>query len=213
MPRVTTIITSLFFLLLIFLGTLIGSKYLLAYQNSTQTSAYQPIHSEPSLTPTITELEEIITTTSQISPEGSMLLTLETKTGTYSTKYELFVAKEQEDKLLISSGQFDFETTMEIPFNTWSPDNKYIFLKQTNQNSQDFLVFRSSGEFIKDSQYINVTAAFKSAEIPYELHDVTGWAANSLLVVQTTNRQDDTKGPSYWFDVYSQKFIQLSTVF
>ena len=46
----------------------------------------------------------------------------------------------------------------------------------------------------------------------YKITDVTGWAAPTLLVVNT-DKLDGTVGPSFWFDVASLSFTRLSTRF
>jgi hypothetical protein len=139
-------------------------------------------------------------------------------------EYQLFVTKQTTDEdtqtettisspQLVYTGQLKSEEQIEVPFNSWSPNNAQFFLKRTQNNTAEFLVFNVTGEpfTIKSEQtttqpFSNVTQYFVDSEITHQLHDITGWAANSLLMVQTD-------GPTYWFDVSSQRFILLSTQF
>ncbi len=103
--------------------------------------------------------------------------------------------------------------TMLIPANTWSPDNKYVFLRENNSNSFSIFVFKASGETFADKeQYLDLTALFDQRNLPYAVADVTGWDSETLLHVHTTAKEKNSRGPSYWFDVTDRAFLQLANL-
>lgn len=107
----------------------------------------------------------------------------------------------------------DLSQTITIPFNTWSPGNKYLFLKESNGGHDSYVVLRSIGEAIaKDLETVRVEDLFTRKYMNYKITDVTGWAAPTLLIVNT-DKVDGGVGPSFWFDVSTLAFTQLSTRF
>lgn len=103
--------------------------------------------------------------------------------------------------------------TMIIPANAWSPDNKYVFLRENNANSFNIFVFKASGEtFAGKEQYLDLTALFEKRNLPYNVADVTGWDSETLLHVHTVAKETNKRGPSYWFDVTDRAFLQLATL-
>lgn len=99
---------------------------------------------------------------------------------------------------------------MEIPANSWSPDNKYLFLKEADGQSEAFFVFKASGETFSDGNtYIDVGPLFVAKKIEYKLDEITGWDDNTLLHVFTVSEKG--RGPSYWFDIDSRNFLMLSS--
>lgn len=98
---------------------------------------------------------------------------------------------------------------MLLPHNSWSPDNKYLFLIENEAGSVNVLVFKASGEvFQKGQQYLDLRTLFKS-KAGYSISDATGWASPTLIYV-TTISEKSTKGPTFWFDLSSHTFIQLA---
>lgn len=103
--------------------------------------------------------------------------------------------------------------TMMIPANTWSPDNKYVFLRENNSNSFSIFVFKATGEtFSGGEKYLNLTSLFDQRNLPYTVADVTGWDSDTLLHVHTTAKEKNSRGPSYWFDVTDRAFLQLANL-
>ncbi|HCC84269.1 MAG TPA: hypothetical protein DEP87_01155 [Candidatus Pacebacteria bacterium] len=178
-------------------------------------------------------------TLSQTSPDGQATLILKTqKKSSSQTEYTLMVTNDgNSTEKLIFSTTLSSEATIEIPFNTWSPDKKYFFILQKSPDSQEYLVFKASGEKFKTSpaikadnpasdssgvipntlettgSFVNLTNLYLQAKIPFRLDDTTGWAAPYLLIIKTKETETNVEGPSYWFDVSQQKFIRLSTRF
>lgn len=90
---------------------------------------------------------------------------------------------------------------MSIPYNAWSIDDKMFFIKEEANNQVNFYVVPGD---------INVGQKFREKFPDFTLQDVTGWAANNLLVVNANDGKNDI---SYWFDISSQSFIRLSNRF
>ncbi len=102
---------------------------------------------------------------------------------------------------------------LSIPFNTWSPDTTYFFLKEKVTDDEDYLVFQSSGDlFANNIHALSVQQLFKEKVQGFVIGDVTGWADQTLLVVNTEAIDGGDK-VSFWFDVPSQTFMQLGTYF
>lgn len=144
------------------------------------------------------------------SPEGSETLTLEKQGMVYS----LFVtAKPDGQKVQIFTKEEPNSQTLEIPFNTWSVENNYVFLKEKTPSQMNYLVFQSNGSvFSNNSVSISVQEHFKEKVPNYEIEDVTGWAGNTSLIVNAKEVGGERK-LSFWFEVPSQSFIQLGTYF
>ncbi len=139
------------------------------------------------------------------SPDGKMVLTMrregqknQPQTYTFKVGERLIFAR-----ILESSGE------MAIPHNSWSPDNKYVFVQEKDESGQViFLVLKTSGEAFKNGdQYLNVSALFDQKMKGLLLRDATGWASPTLVNIETS-KDETKKGPSYWFDVDSRSFLQ-----
>ncbi|MBI3397581.1 hypothetical protein HY045_03835 [Candidatus Woesebacteria bacterium] len=146
--------------------------------------------------------------TSLDSPDGKDTLAVKETIGKDLDTY-LFTTK---------SGFFFTKTeskldTISIPFNSWSPDYKYVFLNETVGGVNNYLVLSVSNKlFTGDSKFLNLTEAFIKKLPNFKLKEVTGWASPTLLVVNTDKESGD-QGPSFWYDITTQSFIQLSTRF
>ena len=161
----------------------------------------------PSLNPVLQ-----IETASQISPDGTKNLKMKkipdsdgsfafvftVMDGSGANEYALYTAKVQNPD------------NLSIPFNTWSPDNKYLYIQK---NDNGALVFKATGEPITDGQtYFDVEEIFTGKVKNVTPKIVTGWASLTLLIVNTV-KEDKSKGPSYWFEVPSKAIFQLSSQF
>jgi hypothetical protein len=103
--------------------------------------------------------------------------------------------------------------SMTIPFNAWSPDDKYFFIEEKSENSKSVFVFKATGEQFEGGEtYLDATDLFNQKQTGNNFDVATGWASESLIIINTTNA-DNKKGPSYWFEVPSKAIIQLSTEF
>lgn len=111
-------------------------------------------------------------------------------------------------------------TSMSLPANSWSPDNKYLFIGEENeQGEKNYFVLKASGEpFTNDQQYLDVGTLFAAKKLKYTLDEATGWASPTLLILTTKKAEgpesdrgnDGTPGPSFWFEVPSKAIMQLS---
>lgn len=191
---------QIFFILLFIAITL----FVLIQQNNKKSQSLFT-SAAPAIIP-----EKIETSNIMDSPEGSLTLTLDRKENLYS----LFVTTKsdgQKNQILIKEEASPNE--IEIPYNTWSPDNVYVFLKLKTPALNDFLILQSSGvPFSNGLSYVSIQDLFKTNIPNYTIEDVTGWAAPNLLIVNTKANESDSK-VSFWFDVPSQAFIQLGTYF
>lgn len=96
-------------------------------------------------------------------------------------------------------------TTLSIPANTFSPDDKYFFLKETSPTGDDYFV-------PLEDQILDLSALFPEKHPKYKITDVTGWGGMNLIVFNTDKVEGGT-GPSFWFEVPSKAFIQLNNRF
>ena len=118
----------------------------------------------------------------------------------------------EEDKKLIFEKNGKFNIDWKIPYNTWSPDNAYFFIEEISAAKSDYYVFSAVGDlFSSGVQFININGLFMQKFPDYIIEEVTGWASPTLLIVNTKSKEN--KETSFWFDVQSQDFIQLSTYF
>lgn len=149
-----------------------------------------------------------IPTTTEISSDGTMRITMKTESNRDLTKtYSFFVTSTTDN----NQQQFFSKTIPEgnsfsLPFNTFSPKNKYLFIIEKSSDKTHYLVFNSAGKpFTNGETYIDITPLFEARSPDLVLKNVTGWASETLLILQTS-------GPSFWFEIPGH-FIQLSTKF
>ena len=113
----------------------------------------------------------------------------------------------------IFSKTLDTEKYMTIPYNTWSPDNRYFFIQENAKEGESIFAFKATGEAFSDTeQHFDVTDLFKKRNTGNNFSEATGWGSESLIIINTT-KEDGTKGPSYWFEVPSKAILILATEF
>ena len=196
-------------ILLILLGGVMGILTVTIFNPSFKYKFFPvvlPSVFAPTPTPTPSNLPVITQTTSVDSPDSLESVVLEKTTKEGENNYSLYVLnKEDNFKIFLFSKKTELNFDISIPFNTWSPDNRFVFIKEPRKT---FLVWDTEGE----EQSSNVSELFKAKYEDLILADVTGWAAPDLLIVNTKTEAGDI-GPSLWFDVKSKSFIALSTRF
>ena len=146
------------------------------------------------------------------SPDGEMNLIMRATANNSEITYTFSVEdKDKKGKKTIFTKSLSQEFSMSLPPNSWSPDNKYVFIKQTSpQSFSDYFVFKADGEpFAGGEEYISVVPAFNSKVTNYTLSEVTGWDSPSLLHIFTDNGNNE-QGPSYWFGIPGGWTSQLS---
>ncbi len=183
---------------------IMSSLFLIEAQRTysfNQTIAEIPTIS-PSPLPTVTNTE-------MISPEGSKLLKLEVFENNNLVTNSISINNQQTNEQETVQIKTSINEKLQIPFNTWSPNTFYFFLKGNNE----YYVFQSSGElFPSGQQFISINALFNENLGNYTIEEITGWADNTLLVVNTYEN-DSREKVSFWFDVPSRSFIQLGNYF
>lgn len=117
----------------------------------------------------------------------------------------------KQKSIIIFETSANADHAITLPRNAWSPDNKYLFVSRNTPQGMDFLVFRSDGSSFKnDQKYLNISELWQKTKMALRIHTLTGWASEDLIVVYTSTPEGN-QGPSYWFVVSSQQFMQLSS--
>ncbi|HSW89645.1 MAG TPA: hypothetical protein VLH19_02105 [Patescibacteria group bacterium] len=100
--------------------------------------------------------------------------------------------------------------SMAIPLNSWTPDNKVLFLEKTVGGVTDYLVFRGDAKPWPDGQqFLSVQDYWTTAGKNLTIRTATGWAGNDLLIIYTA-KADGSRGPNFWFVTETHKFMQLA---
>lgn len=147
------------------------------------------------------------------SSDGEITLEMNQTKSTDTITWTLTASEAQEAVKKIWWQTLPKDTTISIPFNTVSPDNKYLFLKQAGPDKTRYLVLTVSGEpMIPESQTVEFAESFESEYPDYKITEVTGWGGINLIVFNT-DKIEGGIGPSFWFDVGGKSFIQLSNRF
>lgn len=157
-----------------------------------------------------------VQTFSQMSPDGNkkVIMTVTQKTDLDNKTYTFTTTDSQSTKQQeIYTTTLPNTESMSIPFNTWSPDDTYLFLQHTTKNGSEAFVFRGDGTPVTSTEkYLNATSLFAARNTNTIYKETTGWASETLLIINTV-LSHGTQGPSYWFEVPSKAIIQLSTEF
>ena len=147
------------------------------------------------------------------SPDGQKTLEMTEKKEGEQTTYTVSVSGVNGVSNVVFNKTYGAGWSISIPYNAFSPDNKYIFLKVSGKGSTGYVVVNSTGSAINQSnQTVEIIGQFEAKEPNYKITDVTGWAAPTLIVINT-NKSDGSIGPSFWFDLSDLSFISLSTRF
>ncbi len=203
--------TLYFFIIAAFLGmTLALSFHKNPQHQTTPLPVMQNLQSQI-LSPVPTPQEVV----SQVTPDGTKKITMTTITNKdLSHVYTFAISNDTDtDKRTLYTIKLPATESMTVPFNTWSPDNIYVFLEHHFSDHTEALLFRADGQQIRDSESsLNVTDIYNARQTGNPYQETTGWASQTLLIVNT-KLADGSKGPSYWVEVPSKAVIPLSTVF
>ncbi len=180
-----------------------------SYKNNPPSPAPQ----KQSTTPQVAFAIEPTTTVVE-SADGNWQLKMKEEKGKETTTYTFTLVNKLDSSLQqLYSQTVPMGTLMAIPLNTFSPDDKYVFLKEMASDHNSYLVLTTSGANItKDSQTEEITSLFAAKYQNYKITDVTGWGGMNLIVFNT-DKIDGGQGPSFWFEVPSGAIIQLSNRF
>ena len=163
--------------------------------------------------PTLVPIKEAIYKSEVHSPDGLMKIVMNKTFKTQTlVNYTVTVSEVSATfEKIIFSKNLGENQAIQIPDNSWSPDNKYLFLKENDNGKLSFFVFKATGESFADGkEYIDVVPLFDDKKYGVQLSDITGWDSNSLLHIFTV-KENDTTGPSFWFDVESKNFYILGS--
>ncbi|MDP2637816.1 MAG: hypothetical protein Q8P26_02035 [Candidatus Levybacteria bacterium] len=190
------------------------SIFFVVYKNNNFSQQFNVL----SPLPTQNEIEVVaprIATASQISPDGVKKVIMKVTENLNGTKTYDFSTADGDglNEQHIFTKTLDSLNSITLPFNTWSPDDKYFFVQENLGNIKNVLVFKALGEqFSAEEDYLNATDSFIQKDTGNNFDTATGWASETLIIMNTT-KPDNTKGPSYWFEVPSKAIIRLSTEF
>lgn len=142
------------------------------------------------------------------SPDGKLTLLMKTTKSDGLVAYSFSISGKE-----IFGKAVDPSVSFSIPYNTWSPDNKYVFLKETGPADTNFFVLSAlKDSSLQNEQTANITGLFSSKYPDLKIQDVTGWGGVNLVIVNSI-KSDGSRGSSFWFEAPSHSFIQLSTRF
>lgn len=161
--------------------------------------------------PKVVEAPAKVTTTEATNSEGNLkLMGTSRKSMEGGTAYEFKIMDSQKKtELSLYQTIADKGSEMEVPFNSWSPDYKQVFVKTKSPGGENYYLFRADGEVYADgSKYIPIGDYWKEAEMKTEIKTINGWAGDDLLMVYTEN-DDGSGGPAYWFVTSTRKFTQV----
>lgn len=147
------------------------------------------------------------------SSDGKINLEMKQKKNGSTITWTLTAKQGEEAANTIWWQTLPADTTISIPLNTVSPDNKYMFLKQTGPDKNRYLVLATSGKPLKSgAQTVEFAELFEAKHPEYKISEVTGWGGMNLIVLNT-DKATGGIGPSFWFDLSGKSFIQLSNRF
>lgn len=146
------------------------------------------------------------------NPDGTMKLIMHSERQTDgSTIYTFFISDiDGGNKKLIFTKTAPKDMSMAIHHNSFSPDNKLVLIEEHNGTAINYFVLKASGEpFANGQQYLDIRDLYTEKKIQYTFDDVTGWAGPTLAIVRT-KKEDNSRGPAFWFVTDSRAFLQLA---
>ncbi len=151
--------------------------------------------------------------TEVISQDGKHILTMRQTFKEGLSTYAFFLSsdKDKQKKVLYTTDFLD-GVSYELPFNSFSPDGKFLFIKSKDAVGDRFLVFSTNISAEKAQDPVEVGSLFAAKYTDLVLTDVTGWGGLGLLVLNSDNAEGKSV-PSFWYEASSGRFIRLSTRF
>lgn len=149
-----------------------------------------------------------------LSPDGKVSLTLKNiKTNDGLIDQTLLISSDENNLTQIFTQNSTTGGLLTIPYNTFSPDNKYFFIRKNKADEPEYLVMRTDGKNLRgDTKSVEIYGLFKEKYKDFKITDITGWAGPTLTVINT-DLKNGGAGPSFWFDLSNHSFIRLSTRF
>ncbi len=162
---------------------------------------------EATITPEVSSITKLIEA-SNSDGQYRLVGSSELIKGSVHYSFRVEDAAENSSLLLFETKAADDET-YSIPFNSWSSDNKYLFLQLNNSKGKNYYVFKADASLFADGlKYLDVGDYWSQGEREDVIKEVSGWAGPDLLMVYTT-KPDGTGSSAYWFMVSSRKFMQV----
>lgn len=104
----------------------------------------------------------------------------------------------------------DSTSNFQLTYNSWSPDDKYVYIAVNKNGVKDAYVFNANGEDFRDGQkFMRAQDYFSRRKIIHKFDEATGWGGNGLLQIKTT-KNDGSRGPNFWFEIPSGSVLQLA---
>lgn len=193
----------LFNTILIVTAVIIGVSAYFVYDNN-KVQIQSKVEYKPVNTPKTANAQGPKLTTVG-SPDGKMSLTMK-EDGADSILYT-FLLKDEGTGISkqIFTKTASVGAVLSVPLNTFSPDNKYVFIKETYGGKSSYFV-------PMDGEEVDFSGLFAEKYEDFVITDVTGWGGVNLIVVNT-DKAGGGIGPSFWFDVTSKSFIRLTNRF
>lgn len=145
--------------------------------------------------------------TTVLSPDGSISLSMSSFRSGDVRIWSFSV----NDKL-VAKLEVEMSSEVSVPFNAISPDNKYFFVKVSQNGGALYYLYSGEDAGAGDQLGQEISALFYEKYPDLLISDITGWGGPNLLIINT-EKADGSFGTSYWFNIYTQKFIQLSNRF
>lgn len=184
--------------------------------NLTKVANEQTIKIEEEKVVMPVKAEPVTTEDSQISSDGTRRVIVRTTGNNDSDIKSVQILTRNEkngDEQAVFNNSISKDGEITAPYNAWSPDNKYFFVQQNSAQGTSIMVFKEDGQPFGDGEtYLDLTGIFKDRVSAFDYKEATGWASETLIIVNTSNKEG-SDGPSYWFEVPSKAVIQLSSKF
>jgi len=191
------------------------SLFFVLYRNNNSQGQFNIISSIPFVSVPAEAISPQVSVASQISPDGTKKVIMKITENSDGTKTYDFSTSDENgtNKQYIFTKTLDSLSNMSVPFNTWSPDDKYFFIRESIAGNKGILVFNGSGISFADAEsYLEAVDIFNQKNTGNNFDEATGWASETLIIINT-KKQDGSKGFSYWFEIPSKAIIPLSTEF
>lgn len=145
------------------------------------------------------------------SGDGSMKLVgagVEQSDGSTQYTFRVFNMNSSEDWTLFTK-VVPAGVTMDIPYNSWSPNNKQLFIEEKTLVGSKYYVFNADGAPYKDGlEFLDVSEYWTKANNGYDIKTITGWGGIDLLVVRAANGKPDDIH-SFWFVTSTRGVMRL----
>jgi hypothetical protein len=143
------------------------------------------------------------------SADGEIELKMSQTKKTEAITWTLRVIRNKDEIRRIFWQTMPVDSTLSIPFNSVSPDNKYLFLKQGGSDKTRYIVMTITGEpILFETQTIEFAEKFETDYPEFVITEVTGWGGIDLIVFNT-DKAEGGVGPSFWYEIPTRSFIQL----